>query len=86
MIKIRGGFVQSIDGAWHNLRMIKYLYVGGADEVGYRICMSYDIPDVKIMKSFGVWSLGDTRKTKEEAQTQLDVVFEVIEYERLNDI
>lgn len=79
MIKIRANFIQSSDGTWHNLNMVKSLYVGGDDEVGYRICVSFEYPDGKT-RPMSFWSIGETRKTKEEAQTQLDAVLDAIDY------
>lgn len=79
MIKIRANFIKSSEGTWHNLNMIKSLYVGGGEDVGYRICFSYEVADPKINHT-GFWTLGDTRQTKEEAQAQLDGVMDAIDY------
>jgi hypothetical protein len=84
MIKIRGDFIQSSDGSWHNMQSIRSLYVGGDETIGFRICMSFEYPDSKT-RNMGYWSLGETHKTKDEAQAQLDGIFDLIEYERYGD-
>ncbi len=84
MIKIRAGFIQDIRGAWHNIRMIRSLFVGGYEDVGFRICFSYETYyDPKM--NFEHKSIGETYKTHDEAQVQLDGIFELLEYEKSED-
>lgn len=80
MIKIRGGFIKSKDGAWHNLSKVQHLYIGGAEEIGYRVCLSYEITNYSA--KYPIFSIGDDHKTKEKAQEQLDAIFDLREYEK----
>ncbi len=77
MIKIRRNFIQSLDGSWHNLKCIKSIYVGGGDDCGYRICISYEYVESKSRET-GYFSIGETHKEKKYAQDQLDGILELI--------
>lgn len=83
MIKVRCGFIKSKDGAWHNLSKVQHFYIGGDEEVGYRICLSYDVTNYSAKYPF--FCMDDSHKTKEEAQAQLDGIFDLLEYEKFGD-
>lgn len=85
MIKIRGNFIRDSDGAWQNINNIRSFYVGGSKECGYRICFSYEHTEQRPHVSFPIQSLGDTHKTEQEAQEQLDGLMDLLEYEKTGD-
>jgi hypothetical protein len=67
-------FIRSNDGNWHNLDHIRTFYIGGDDDCGYRICLSYEIDishsDKKF--SFSTKAIGESHPTAEKAQESMD--------------
>ncbi len=81
MIKIRKNFVRDNLGAWHNINLIRSIYVGGAEECGYRVCFSHEFDKPTDKFSFGIKSIGETHKKEKDAQLQLDSLMDLLENE-----
>ncbi len=75
-MKIQNGFIRSDDGVWHSLSHIRSFYIGGREEVGFRICLSYEFASERDFKnnttSGAFMVIGKTFKTKEECEEELD--------------
>lgn len=73
---MNGKFIRANDGQWHNSDYIRSFYIGGDEEVGFRICISYEFIATHARQnnfSVGHMSIGSTFKTKDECQQNLDV-------------
>lgn len=80
-MKIKGNFIQASNGEWHNLISIRSFYIGGDESVGFRICFNYEYGTESSMRkkfvfSIGSYTIGETRKTVEECQKELDEMME----------
>jgi hypothetical protein len=76
-IKICRGFVRTNEGSWVNILHIRTFYVGGGEEVGFRICISFEIVDKKLSGfPFSFSTIGNTFSTLEEAQKKLHELIE----------
>jgi hypothetical protein len=77
-MRIIAGFLRTSEGCWVNIKTIRTFYIGGHKDVGFRICLSFEILNEKA-GNFGFKHVGYKYDTFDEAQKRLDNLIEELD-------